>query len=67
MKIICIGRNYSEHAKELNNEIPDKPVVFLKPNTALLKDNKPFYYPEWSKDIHYETELVLKVSKEVCG
>jgi 2-keto-4-pentenoate hydratase/2-oxohepta-3-ene-1,7-dioic acid hydratase in catechol pathway len=64
MKIICIGRNYSEHAKELNNEIPDKPVVFLKPNTALLKDNKPFYYPEWSKDMHYETELVLKVSKQ---
>lgn len=64
MKIICIGRNYSEHAKELNNEIPENPVVFLKPNTALLKDNKPFYYPEWSKDIHYETELVLKVSKQ---
>jgi len=64
MKIICVGRNYSEHAKELKNEIPDKPVVFLKPNTALLKDNKPFYYPEWSNDIHYETELVLKVSKQ---
>lgn len=64
MKIICIGRNYSEHAKELNNEIPDKPVVFLKPATALLKDNKPFFYPEWSKDIHYETELVLKVCKQ---
>lgn len=64
MKIICIGRNYSEHAKELNNEIPDKPVVFLKPATALLKDNKPFFYPEWSADIHYETELVLKVSKQ---
>lgn len=64
MKIICIGRNYSEHAKELKNEIPDKPVVFLKPNTALLKDNKPFYHPEWSNDIHYECELVLKVSKQ---
>lgn len=64
MKIICIGRNYSEHAKELNNEIPDKPVVFLKPATALLKDNKPFFYPEWSSDIHYETELVLKVCKQ---
>ena len=63
MKIICIGRNYSEHAKELKNEIPDKPVVFLKPQTALLKDNKPFYLPEWSNDIHYETEIVLKVCK----
>jgi|ERR1043165_5936989 2-keto-4-pentenoate hydratase/2-oxohepta-3-ene-1,7-dioic acid hydratase in catechol pathway len=64
MKIICIGRNYSEHAKELKNEIPDKPVVFIKPQTALLKDNRPFYYPEWTKDLHYETELVLKVCKQ---
>lgn len=64
MKIICIGRNYSEHAKELKNEIPDKPVIFLKPQTALLKDNKPFYYPEWTSDLHYEAELVLKVSKQ---
>ena len=64
MKIICIGRNYSEHAKELKNEIPEKPVVFLKPQTALLKDNKPFYYPEWTKDLHYETELVLKICKQ---
>ncbi len=64
MKIICIGRNYSEHAKELKNEVPDKPVVFLKPQTALLKDNKPFYYPEWTKDLHYETELVLKICKQ---
>lgn len=64
MKIICIGRNYSEHAKELKNEVPDKPVVFLKPQTALLKDNKPFYYPEWTKDLHYETEVVLKVCKQ---
>lgn len=64
MKIICIGRNYSEHAKELNNEVPDKPVVFLKPATALLKDNKPFFYPEWTKDLHYETEVVLKVCKQ---
>lgn len=64
MKIICIGRNYSEHAKELKNEIPDKPVVFLKPQTALLKDNKPFYIPEWTQDLHFETELVLKVCKQ---
>ena len=64
MKIICIGRNYSEHAKELKNEIPDKPVLFLKPQTSLLKDNKPFYYPDWTNDIHYEVELVLKVCKQ---
>jgi acylpyruvate hydrolase len=64
MKIICVGRNYSEHAWELKNEIPDKPVIFLKPQTALLKDNKPFYHPSWSSDIHYETELVLKVCKQ---
>jgi len=64
MKIICIGRNYSEHARELNNEVPENPVVFLKPNTALLKDNKPFYFPDWTKDLHYETELVVKISKQ---
>jgi 2-keto-4-pentenoate hydratase/2-oxohepta-3-ene-1,7-dioic acid hydratase in catechol pathway len=64
MKIICIGRNYGAHAKELKNELPDKPVVFLKPQTALLKDNKPFYLPGWSNDIHYETEVVLKVCKQ---
>lgn len=64
MKIICVGRNYSEHTKELKNEIPDKPVIFLKPQTALLKDNKPFYYPEWTKDLHYEAEVVLKICKQ---
>ena len=64
MKIICIGRNYGEHAKELNNAIPEKPIIFLKPQTALLKDNKPFFLPEWSADMHYETELVLKVCKQ---
>ena len=64
MKIICIGRNYSEHAKEMKSEVPTQPIIFLKPQTALLKDNKPFYHPEWSKDIHYETELVLRVSKQ---
>lgn len=64
MKIICVGRNYSEHAKELNNEIPDNPVIFLKPQTALLKDNKPFYYPDWTNDLHYETEVVLKICKQ---
>jgi len=64
MKIIAIGRNYAEHARELNNPIPDKPVIFLKPDTALLKDNKPFYIPDFSSDIHYELEVVLKIAKE---
>ncbi|MGY4386057.1 acylpyruvate hydrolase [Pedobacter sp. UYP24] len=64
MKIIAIGRNYVAHAKELNNPIPNKPVIFLKPDTAVLKDNKPFYLPEFSSDIHYEVEVVLKVCKE---
>jgi acylpyruvate hydrolase len=64
MKVIAIGRNYAEHARELNNPIPTNPVIFLKPDTAVLKDNKPFYHPEFSSDIHHEIELVLKVSKE---
>ena len=64
MKIIAIGRNYAEHAKELNNPVPTTPVIFMKPDTALLKDNKPFYHPEFSEDIHHEIELVLKISKE---
>jgi 2-keto-4-pentenoate hydratase/2-oxohepta-3-ene-1,7-dioic acid hydratase in catechol pathway len=64
MKIIAIGRNYAEHIKELQNERPDEPVVFLKPDTALLKDNAPFYYPDFSKDIHHEVEILLRISKE---
>lgn len=64
MKIIAIGRNYAEHAKELNNPVPAVPVIFMKPDTAVLKDNKPFYHPEFSSDIHHEIELVLKVCKE---
>ncbi|MDN3586800.1 fumarylacetoacetate hydrolase family protein [Pedobacter aquatilis] len=64
MKIIAIGRNYAEHAKELNNPVPTTPVIFLKPDTALLKDNKPFYHPDFSDDVHYELEVVLKVCKE---
>ena len=64
MKIIAVGRNYSEHAKELNNPIPEKPVIFLKPDTALLKDNRDFYYPAFSKDIHFELEVVLRICKE---
>lgn len=64
MKIIAIGRNYAAHAKELNNEVPTQPVIFLKPDTALLKDNKPFYIPDFSSDIHFELEVVLKICKE---
>jgi acylpyruvate hydrolase len=64
MKVIAIGRNYAAHAKELNNPLPSSPVIFLKPDTAVLKDNKPFYIPEFSSDIHYELEVVLKVCKE---
>ncbi|MGV3510164.1 MAG: fumarylacetoacetate hydrolase family protein [Sphingobacteriaceae bacterium] len=64
MKIIAVGRNYAEHAKELSNAVPVSPVIFMKPDTAVLKDNKPFYHPGFSEDIHHEIELVLKVSKE---
>jgi len=64
MKIIAIGRNYAEHIEELKNERPSQPVVFLKPDTAMLKDNAPFYYPDFSKDVHYEVEIILKISKE---
>jgi acylpyruvate hydrolase len=62
MKIFCVGRNYSEHAKELNNEIPEAPVIFMKPPTAILK-GKDFYIPEFSSDLHYECELVFRVCK----
>jgi len=64
MKIIAIGRNYAEHAKELNNPVPSVPVIFMKPDTAILKDNKPFYHPDFSQDVHHEIEIVLKISKE---
>ncbi len=64
MKIIAIGRNYAEHIKELQNERPDEPVVFMKPDTALLKDNAPFYHPDFSSDIHHEVEILLKINKE---
>jgi acylpyruvate hydrolase len=63
MKIICIGRNYAEHAKEMNAAVPTEPVFFLKPDTALIKDNQPFYYPDFSNEIHHEVELVLKINK----
>ncbi|MDJ1479812.1 fumarylacetoacetate hydrolase family protein [Cytophagaceae bacterium YF14B1] len=64
MKIIAIGRNYVEHIEELKNEKPSEPVVFLKPDTALLKDNAPFYYPDFSQDVHHEVEILVKISKE---
>jgi 2-keto-4-pentenoate hydratase/2-oxohepta-3-ene-1,7-dioic acid hydratase in catechol pathway len=63
MKIFCIGRNYAEHAKELGNDIPNEPMIFMKPSTALVINNKPFYYPEFSKDIQYEAEIVLRICK----
>lgn len=64
MKILAIGRNYVEHIEELNNERPSEPVIFTKPDTALLKNNAPFYYPGFSQDIHHEVELVLKIGRE---
>ncbi|WP_374164863.1 fumarylacetoacetate hydrolase family protein [Arcticibacter sp. MXS-1] len=64
MKIIAVGRNYAEHAKELNNPVPPAPVIFMKPDTAVLKDNNPFYHPDFSQDIHHEIEIVLKICKE---
>lgn len=63
MKIICVGRNYSEHAKELNNAVPTSPMLFMKPQTALLQDGKPFFHPNFSENIHYELEVVLKICK----
>jgi len=63
MKIIAIGRNYINHAKELNNAVPESPVFFLKPDTAILRNNDPFYYPDFSKNIHYEVELVYRINK----
>src|SRR5690606_13803139 len=64
MKIIAIGRNYIDHAKELNNPVPEPPVIFMKPDTAILKDNKDFYFPEFSSDIHYECEVVFRLCNE---
>ena len=64
MRIFAIGRNYAAHIAELNNERPDEPVIFTKPDTAVLRNNEPFYYPEFSKDIHHEVEIVLRVARE---
>lgn len=63
MKIFCVGRNYSDHAKELNNAVPDEPVIFMKPKSALLQPHTPFYYPEFTNELHYECELVLRIAK----
>ncbi len=62
MKIICIGRNYADHAAEMNAEVPSAPVFFMKPDTALLKDNV-FYFPGFTNEIHYECELVVKIDR----
>ena len=63
MKIICIGRNYSEHIRELNNEVPDEPVIFMKPDSALLRNNEPFFIPDFSQDVHYECELIIRINR----
>lgn len=63
MKIICVGRNYAEHARELNNEVPADPVIFMKPETALILPRQPFFYPDFSKDIHHEIELVVRINR----
>lgn len=64
MKIVCVGRNYAEHAKELGNAVPEDPIIFIKPDTAILRENNTFYHPDFSNDIHFECELVLRVSRE---
>jgi acylpyruvate hydrolase len=63
MKIICIGRNYINHAKELNNPVPVKPIFFLKPDSSILQKNRPFYIPPFSNEIHYELELVVRINR----
>ena len=64
MKIICIGRNYVAHAEELKNEVPKEPIYFMKPDSALLRNNDPFYIPEWTNDVHHEIELVVKIKRQ---
>jgi acylpyruvate hydrolase len=63
MKIICIGRNYIDHAREMGNKVPEEPVFFMKPDSALIKNNKPFFYPDFSNEIHHEIEIVVKISR----
>jgi len=64
MKIICIGRNYVEHIEELGNERPEHPIIFMKPDTSLLQNNEPFYYPDFSDEVHHEVEVLVKIKKE---
>lgn len=64
MKIICIGRNYADHIAELQNERPDEPVIFTKPDTALLRNNDPFYHPDYTQEVHHELEVVVRICKE---
>jgi len=64
MKILCVGRNYQEHAAELNNPVPETPLIFFKPDTALLRNNKDVYYPEFTQDLHFECEMVVRISRE---
>jgi 2-keto-4-pentenoate hydratase/2-oxohepta-3-ene-1,7-dioic acid hydratase in catechol pathway len=63
MKIICIGRNYAAHASELQNEVPDEPVLFLKPETSIILKRHPFFIPDFSKDVHHEIEVVVRINK----
>jgi len=63
MKIICIGLNYMDHIREMNNPIPQVPVFFLKPDSSIIRNNKPFFYPEFTNDLHYELEVVLKINR----
>lgn len=63
MKIFCVGRNYSEHARELGNAVPENPVIFCKPDTALIKNGEDFYLPDFSQDVHHEVELVIRINK----
>ena len=63
MKIFCVGRNYVEHARELNNPVPEEPILFIKPSTALLREGKAFYFPDFTREIHHELELVVKITK----
>jgi 2-keto-4-pentenoate hydratase/2-oxohepta-3-ene-1,7-dioic acid hydratase in catechol pathway len=63
MRIFCVGRNYVEHVKELGNEVPDEPIIFMKPKSALLQNHTPFYYPEFTNELNYECELVLRICK----
>jgi 2-keto-4-pentenoate hydratase/2-oxohepta-3-ene-1,7-dioic acid hydratase in catechol pathway len=63
MKVMCIGRNYADHAREMKADLPTQPVIFLKPDTAVLRNNDPFYYPDFSRDIHHEVEVVYRVGR----